>query len=62
MPKGWKCLNCKSYNLKKFWNKINPGKWMVQAICEDCTTVMRFTKHGSFIYAYPEKELEKIPF
>lgn len=62
MPKGWKCLNCGSYQFKELSNLNPSGKWTVQGECKDCQVLMRFTKHGSYIYAYPKKEQEKIPF
>lgn len=62
MPKGWKCLNCGSFKIKNLRNINHQGNWVVQGTCEDCITVMRFTKHGSYIFAYPKKQAEKIPF
>lgn len=62
MPKSWKCGNCNSLRIKNLVQVNRQGKWTVQGKCEDCKTTMRFTKHGSYIYALPEKEPEKIPF
>lgn len=62
MSKSWKCGNCNSFNIRNLVQVSRQGKWMVEGKCEDCETIMRFTKHGSYIYALPKKEAEKVPF
>ena len=62
MGKTWACKNCGSFRIKNLEQLKRPGKWMVQGTCEDCTTIMRFTKYSSYIYALPKKEAEKVPF
>ena len=62
MKKGWQCKNCKSTNLSTLHQLQREGKWIVEGKCEDCETIMRFTKHGSYIYALPKKKAEKLPF
>lgn len=62
MSKAWKCGNCNSFRIKNLAQVNRSGKWVVEGKCEDCETIMRFTKYGSYLYALPKKETEKVPF